>query len=119
MKLIVAALALTIVPATGLGAQAVETDYARGSLAVAAIDRGDWTHAEAQLTHAGAKADPAALINLGQVYMATGRADEAMAVWRMALASRRHHDVATLGGRYVSTAELAREALAYYGHGAR
>ena len=119
MKHIVAGIALTIVPATGLCAQAVEADYARGTLAVAAIDRGDWTRAEAQLTEHHAKADPAALINLGQVYMATGRADAAMTVWRQALASNRHHEVATLGGRYVSTAELAREALAYYGHGAR
>src|SRR3712207_5025827 len=48
----------------------VEQGYQRGALGVAAIDRGDWAAAEAQLSEArGARSDdPARLINLGRVY---------------------------------------------------
>lgn len=99
--------------ATMASAQAVETGYARGSLAVAAIERGDWARAEALLTDRRLSAsDPARLINLGQVYWATGRQGEALSAWRRALASPNQFEIETLGGRMVSTADLAREALA-------
>lgn len=89
-----------------------ETGYAPGALAVAAIERGDWTRAEALLTDArrGAADDPARLINLGKVYWETGRPDQARAVWRQAMASN-PVEVDTMGGRTVSTLQLAREAL--------
>ena len=99
--------------ATMASAQAVETGYARGTLAVAAIERGDWARAEALLTDPRLNADdPARLINLGQVYWATGRQGEALSAWRRALASADQFEIETLGGRTVSTAQLAREALA-------
>ncbi|HMG45901.1 MAG TPA: hypothetical protein VK614_00370 [Allosphingosinicella sp.] len=99
--------------ATIASAQAVETGYARGTLAVAAIERGDWARAEALLTDPRLNADdPARLINLGQVYWATGRQGEALSAWRRALASANQFEIETLGGRTVSTAALAREALA-------
>ena len=102
--------------ATGVAAQSVESGYPRGSLAVAAIERGDLDRAEALLRDdaLGATSDPARLINLGEVYMRTGRTAEALAAWRAALASTRHGEVETLGGRLLSTRDLAREALARY-----
>lgn len=94
----------------------VEQGYQRGALGVAAIDRGDWSAAEAQLAELrGVRADdPARLINLGKVYMETGRAAEALSAWRLALAADRHFEVETADGRVVSTDQLAREALAHY-----
>lgn len=91
-----------------------ESGYTPGTLAIAAIQREDWTRAEQLLLdHSrGSLNDPARLINLGEVYWRTGRQGEALSVWRRALASDRHHEVETLGGRMVSTAQLAREALA-------
>ena len=99
--------------ATMASAQSVETGYARGTLAVAAIERGDWARAEALLTDTRLNADdPARLVNLGEVYWATGRQGAALSAWRRALASSNHFEVETLDGRTVSTADLAREALA-------
>lgn len=92
----------------------VENGYRNGTLGLAAIDRGDWQVAEERLSSESSAAanDPARLINLGTVYMATGRRGEAMSAWRFALASERHHMVETRDGRVVSTADLAREAIA-------
>jgi hypothetical protein len=94
----------------------VEQGYQRGALGVAAIDRGDWAAAETQLgERRGLNSnDPARLINLGKVYAETGRVNDAVAVWRLALESRRQFDVVTAEGRIVSTDQLAREALARY-----
>jgi Flp pilus assembly protein TadD len=94
----------------------VEQGYQRGALGVAAIDRGDWTAAEARLGELrGLRSDdPARLINLGKVYAETGRVSDALTVWRLALASKRHFEVVTAEGRVVSTDQLAREALARY-----
>ena len=92
----------------------VEQGYERGALGVAALHRGDYGKAEALLDEKrGVKGrDPARLINLGTVYMETGRSGDAVAVWRQALAAERHYMVETGDGRVVSTAQLAREALA-------
>lgn len=99
--------------ASALSAQAVETGYERGTLAVAAMERGDWARAEQLLTDKRLNADdPARLINLGQVYWAQGRQGEALGAWRRALASGSHFEVETWGGRLVSTETLAREMLA-------
>ena len=94
----------------------VEQGYERGALGVAAIDRGDWTAAEAQLSELrGIRSDdPARLINLGKVYAETGRVGDAVTVWQLALASKRHFEIVTTEGRVVSTDRLAREALARY-----
>ena len=106
--------------ATALSAQAVETGYERGTLAVAAMQRGDWARAEQLLTDQRLnKSDPARLINLGQVYWAQGRQGEALSAWRSALASGGHFDVETVGGRLVSTEALAREMLAARGGAVR
>jgi Flp pilus assembly protein TadD len=114
MRRIIMALAISALPVTALSAQAVEEGYPRGSLAVAAIERGDWARAEALLNdeRSVARDDPARLLNLGEVYMRTGRTAEALAAWRAALKSDRHEMVATMGNRWVSTRDLAREALA-------
>lgn len=102
--------------AANRAAPLAETGYAPGALALAAIERRDWARAEALLTDTrrGAADDPARLINLGKVYWETGRPDQARAAWRRALASHRPFDVETMGGRTISTVQLAREALAAY-----
>jgi lipopolysaccharide biosynthesis regulator YciM len=93
----------------------METGYAPGALAAAAIDRQDWSRAETLLRASSAdENDPARLINLGKVYMETGRPGMAMSAWRLALASDRHFMVETIDGRWLSTAELARQAMARY-----
>jgi cytochrome c-type biogenesis protein CcmH/NrfG len=92
----------------------VEQGYQRGALGVAALHRGDYGKAEALLEEKrGVKGDdPARLINLGTVYMQTGRSGDAVAVWRQALGAERHYMVETDDGRVASTEVLAREALA-------
>jgi Flp pilus assembly protein TadD len=94
----------------------VEQGYQRGALGVAAIDRGDWTAAETQLSELrGLRSDdPARLINLGKVYAETGRVENAVTVWKLALASKRHFEVVTAEGRVATTDQLAREALTRY-----
>jgi hypothetical protein len=110
-----AAIALTGCATADQG-QLVEQGYERGALGVAALDRGDWTSAEAQLSDLrGIRSDdPARLINLGKVYAETGRVGDAVTVWQLALASNRQFEVVTAQGRVVSTDQLAREALARY-----
>ena len=108
------AIALSVVPAAA-SAKTVEDGFPRGSLAVAAIERGDLNRAEALLrTSVLDRDDPARLINLGAVYLRMGRTGEAVAAWRAALASNRHTEVETLSGRWLSTRDIAREALANY-----
>ena len=110
--LVALGIAATAAPAFS---QAVEDGYPRGGLAVAAIERGDWARAEQLLNGPLVdRDDPARLINLGQVYMRTGRHAEALAAFRAALASSRHVEVGTLSGRFLSTREVARDALARY-----
>lgn len=90
-----------------------EQGYARGSLAVAAIDRGDYERAEAMLERSPLpEAHPARLMNLGTVYARTGRADLARQTWQRVLRSERDAMVETAGGRYASARDLARQALA-------
>jgi Flp pilus assembly protein TadD len=107
--------------ATSQTAGLVENGYERGALGVAAIDRGDWAAAEKLLLEKRGVAadDPARLINLGKVYMETGRTGEALSAWRLALASDKHFTVETRDGKAVSTADLARHALSLYDTGIR
>lgn len=91
-----------------------EVGYPRGSLAVAAIDRGDYERAEYLLDKRSplGEGHPARLINLGTVYAQTGRMELARDAWRRALYSDRETMVSTEDGRYISTRQLARQALA-------
>ena len=100
--------------ATSQSTAMVEDGYERGALGVAAIDRGDWATAEAQLMQMRGVGEnnPERLINLGKVYMETGRTGMALSAWRLALASDNHTMVATRDGRFVSTRDLAHAALA-------
>lgn len=109
------AAALSLGACAGTGhSPLVEQGFKTGSLAVAAIDRGDWEKAEKLLMTSKElrSDDPALLINLGKVYLETGRTELALATWRSALASDRHFMVATIDGRWLSTEALARQALA-------
>ena len=104
------------VSACTTSAPMAEIGYPTGSLALAAIERGDYATAERLLNQERGVAadDPARLLNLGHVYMATGRTGEALAAWRQALASSEPAEVETLGGRTATTDQLAREALDHY-----
>ena len=123
MKSILAATAALLVSACAGADRApmMEQGYKPGALAVAAIGRSDWSAAEALLeARNGASAgDPARLINLGKVYMETGRPGEALSAWRLALASEHHFMVETRDGRVVSTDVLARRAISRYERGVR
>ena len=91
-----------------------EAGYPVGSLAVAAIDRGDYARAEMMLEKRTplAESHPARLMNLGTVYARTGRMELARATWQRVVSSDREAMVSTAEGRLVSTRQLAREALA-------
>jgi Flp pilus assembly protein TadD len=91
----------------------VEQGYERGALGVAAIGRGDYAKAETLILDSGGgrMSDPAKLINLGTVYMQTGRTAQALGAWRQALAAEKHFTVETADGRIVSTRDLAGEAI--------
>lgn len=114
--MLAAAAAISLSACASTQNQFVEQGYERGALGVAAIDRGDWKAAEAQLRamRGVAADDPARLINLGKVYAETGRTGAALSAWRLALASDKHFVVETTDGRKVSTDELARQAIARY-----
>jgi hypothetical protein len=90
--------------------------YAPDPLAVSAIQQGDLARAEAILNSSRLEADdPVRLINLGDVYWLSGRQADAIAAWRRARASRDQYDVETVGGRVLSTYDIAGEALAAHG----
>lgn len=112
---VLAALSLSACASTTRTAM-MEQGYEPGALGVSAIGRSDWKVAETNLQDLrGVKAgDPARLINLGTVYMETGRTGEALAAWQRALSAKHHYMVETVDGRTVSTDQLAREALARY-----
>ncbi|SFR76788.1 hypothetical protein [Sphingomonas jatrophae] len=95
---------------TGAAVAQPAEDYAPGALALSAMERQDWAAAERALTSGSAK-DAGQLINLGEVYYRSGRPTQAAAAWRAA-AEAKPVLVYTRDGRVVSTADLAREALA-------
>jgi hypothetical protein len=101
---------------SAMAAPATLTVHAPDPLAVSAIQQGDLARAEALLADRRLDAgDPVRLINLGDVYWLSGRQSAAVAAWRRALASRDQYDVETVGGRLLSTYDIAREALAAHG----
>lgn len=116
--LLVAGIAL---PAFAAMAQPpVPKGYTAEPLGASAIEQRDWSAAERELNARGLKQDdPARLINLGRIYMETGRRDEAIALWRQAMASDQEYMVQTAKGETISTRELARRALALYGRDTR
>lgn len=112
-KLMLVALGTAAFAGTAQAQQSVESGMPRGSLGVAAIDRGDLDRAERLLTASVLDSDdPARLINLGYVYQRQGRQADAVAAWRAALAAPRHQWIETMTGREVRTDQLAREILA-------
>lgn len=113
MKTSLLALSLLASFAAPAAAQTVEHEYPLGSLAVSAIERQDWSAAERLLNESKGvrRSDPARLINLGRVYMATGRPEMARDAFERAFASTRHTEVETMSGQIVSTRELSRLGL--------
>ena len=113
VAIFVLAAALPLAACASGGAQLVENGVPRGSLGVAALERGDLARAERLLVNSALDSDdPARLINLGYVYMEQGRRAEAMSAWQAALAAPRHRVVETMAGTEVRTDALARQILA-------
>ena len=81
--------AMALAACSNMPGASVEAGYPTGSLAVAAIERSDWNTAERLLTEDRQidRNNAARLINLGRVYAATGRTDEAIVIWQRALGS--------------------------------
>lgn len=86
------------------------------SLGTAAITSGNWESAEREILAARdvSPSDPARLINLGKIYMATNRSALAIATWQKALAQKDHYMVQLADGSMASTADVARTALERY-----
>jgi Tfp pilus assembly protein PilF len=55
--------------------------------------------------------EPAALINLGSAYARIGRADEAQACYRSAIASNNRYDLELADGRWMDSRRAARLAV--------
>jgi tetratricopeptide (TPR) repeat protein len=91
------------------------------SLGATAIDRGDWSLAERQLKAASGPGadDPALLVNLGKVYIETGRRNLAIASWEKALKSGSQYDVQLQDGSRARVDEVARRALQRYRYASR
>lgn len=91
-----------------------EVGYATGALGYDALVAGDLNRAETQLNaQRGVSAnDPARLLNLANVYMRTGRTEEARALLLSVRDSRSSFDVELADGRVASTRDVARLAIA-------
>lgn len=108
--LLIAAAALAV-PSVA-SAQSVEQGVPRGSLAVAAIERGDLAAAERRLADSQLDAtNPSRLINTAYLRWQQGRRAEALALWQQVADSPRREMVETLSGREVRTDRLARDIL--------
>lgn len=119
-KLLILVASLALPASAAMAEPPVAKGFTPEPLGASAIERQDWTAAERELKAAGLRSDdPARLINLGRIYMETGRRDEAIAVWRRAMTSDDDYMVQTAKGETVSTRELARRALALYGRDTR
>ena len=121
MKVIIVAAAALAFSATAVSAeQRSEVNAPAGSLGVAALDRGDYSTAESQIVGVqGANADPAKLINLGHVYLRTGRTAEAIAAWKAAAALPNQYEVITGTGEVKTTRQVAMTAIERYRTAAR
>lgn len=116
VSLSVLVLALPLAACAAGPARLVEQGFPRGSLAVAAIDRGDYETAERLLEESPlGPNNPARLINLGRVYMATGRRAEAIAAWQAAFDGSRYQDLALADDEVVNARLLARTLLQRHG----
>lgn len=91
-----------------------EIGYANGALGYDALVAGDLPRAEAQLNarHGVTMNDPARLLNLANVYMQTGRTQEARALLIAVRDNRTSFDVELANGAIASTRDVARRALA-------
>lgn len=89
-----------------------EVGYRQGALGVSAIMASDFKTAETQLNQMNGvtPGDPLRLINLGNVYAATGRMYDAEGMYRAAL-DRDAVEVTTVDGRQTDTHAVARLAL--------
>lgn len=112
--LMMAALAASF--ATPAFAQDAEINYRDGALGFDALQSADYEKAEAQLLEANgvSRNDPARLINLGQVFAATGRDEEAAIMFERALKAKRTYLVLA-NGEVMDSRDAARAALAKLG----
>ena len=112
-KVLLAAIALGLSAAAPAHAQDAEINYPEGSLGFAALMQADYEAAEAQLLKAEGvgRNDAARLINLGQVYAATGRHAEAEVLLKRAAKAKKEYLVLA-DGSVVDSRDAAKTALA-------
>lgn len=112
--LVMAAMAATL--STPAFAQDAEVNYREGALGFEALQNADYEKAEEQLLEANgvSRNDPARLINLGQVFAATGRNAEAELMFERAIKAKRTYLVLA-NGEVVDSRDAARAALAKLG----
>lgn len=89
-----------------------EIGYPKNSLAYRALIANDLATAETQLLRDARVShdDPAKLINLGQVYAQTGRAEEARRMFQAAMMAD-EADLILADGRTINSRDAARRAL--------
>ena len=94
-------------------AQDAEINYREGALGFEALQNADYDTAEEQLLLANgvSRNDPARLINLGQVFAATGRNAEAEVMFERAIKAKRTYLVLA-NGEVMDSRDAARAALA-------
>lgn len=90
-----------------------EIGYPKGSLGYDALIKANYAAAERQILsdNRTSRNDPAKLINLGQIYWKTGRADEAIRVLE-AVAQAEEVELILANGKIIGSRDAARKALA-------
>ena len=117
MKKVIRSLLLAglIIPSAAYAQQdSGEIGYHQGALGYDALVSGDYKKAEAQIeksveNHGN---DPAKMINLGIIYMNTGRTAEGESLLNAAANSRDHFPLILADGREMDSRQVARLALA-------
>lgn len=108
-----AAFALALAGSATAAPQSGEVGYPQGALGYDALVQGDFRTAEIQLqTSPSAANDPARLINMGYLYLRTGRIANARQMFEAARDSRDHFDVELANGTTADSRDVATRALA-------
>lgn len=105
-------LPLAMAASAAAQAPAGEINYPQGSLGYDALVSANYKVAEDQIKgdEKVSSNDPAKLINLGQIYLNTGRRDQAIAMFEKAMRVR-NVQLVLASGRVVGSRDLARQAL--------
>ena len=108
-----ATVALVMAGAAHAAPQSGEVGYPQGALGYDALVQGDFRTAEIQLqTSPSAANDPARLINMGYLYLRTGRVANARQLFEAVRDGRDHFDVELANGTVEDSRIVASRVLA-------